>query len=147
MLIKKVVWAYHKGGFYKWRGECATTAVEHVTNDVLEAADFSGNAVLKVPQGVSVNSGNFVERWVTKREVPVGAEVKQYKVVHITKNVEGYPQYAADTKEYPHLVKYVDDETDTFVVAADDPQDFYPASEFFFMLHVESFEAIVRNDE
>ena len=40
----------------------------------------------------------------------------KYRVVKITKNVDEYPECAKDTAEFPHLVRYVSDEMDLFIV-------------------------------
>lgn len=62
-----------------------------------------------------------------------------YVVVKITKNLEGYPECKEDTEKYPHLVKYVGDEMDIFIVKADDPEQFWPAGEFFYMVEIKGF--------
>jgi hypothetical protein len=41
MKVKKLVYKYDDGGYYAWMGESISFAVKHVTNDPLEAADFS----------------------------------------------------------------------------------------------------------
>lgn len=62
-------------------------------------------------------------------------------VVTVTDDVEGNPEYAADTAEYPGLLRYVEDETETFVL---DPEsgDFWTARVFFDMENVRRFKII-----
>ena len=66
---------------------------------------------------------------------------KLFRVVKITNNPQKYPNCAEDTEEFPHLVSYVEDEMDVFVVNASDKDEFYPADEFFYMVRTKSFEA------
>lgn len=64
--------------------------------------------------------------------------IKLLVVARITNNVERYPDCAEDTEKYPHIIKYVDDEMDLFIVDPDNPQMFWPAAEFFYMVGVTS---------
>ena len=43
---------------------------------------------------------------------------------------------------YPHIVKHVEDESDLFVVNAENIDQFWPAREFFFMEDVNEFEVL-----
>lgn len=52
--------------------------------------------------------------------------------------VDEYPEYVADTTEFPHLVPYVEEDTRIFVVNPTNPQQFWPANEFFYMVPVKS---------
>jgi len=45
-----------------------------------------------------------------------------------------------DTLDFPHLRPYVEDESEVFVVEDIDGGDFWPASEFFYMKDITSFE-------
>lgn len=58
--------------------------------------------------------------------------LRKLRVVHITKVPEAYPECRKDTADFPNLVQYVEDETDTFIVD-EVTGAFWPASEFFFM--------------
>lgn len=62
--------------------------------------------------------------------------MKHFRVVIITNNLKEYPQYQDDTKEFPDMVPYVEDEVAVFVSNAD---DFWPASEFFDMVSITDF--------
>jgi hypothetical protein len=62
----------------------------------------------------------------------------KYRVVKITKDVDRYPECAADTEEFPQLVKYVDDEMDLFIID-EAGQCVAPASEFFYIHDVPIF--------
>lgn len=62
----------------------------------------------------------------------------KYRVVKITKNIEGYPECKKDTEQFPDMVKYVADEMDLFIV--DETGKFWPASEFFHIEDIEEFE-------
>jgi len=42
-------------------------------------------------------------------------------------------------EEFSHLINYVEDDSDVFIVDANDHSQFWPASEFFFMTAVEQF--------
>ena len=59
-------------------------------------------------------------------------------VVWVTKNVERYPEHKTDTETFPHLVRYVDDETAGFVVDLE-TGDFWPVAEYFLMEKVRRF--------
>lgn len=63
------------------------------------------------------------------------------RIVQIARpNVIGeYPECADDTTEFPHLIPYVEDDMEIFVVDAANPQQFWPASEFFNMVSIKSF--------
>jgi len=69
--------------------------------------------------------------------------MKTYRVVSITNNIPDYPESEADTNEFPHIVKYVDDEQDSFVIDAETGQ-FWPADEFFSMVDVKEFHVKER---
>ena len=42
-------------------------------------------------------------------------------------------------EKYPHLLEYIEDESDVFIVNEDNPEQFWPASEYFFMEVVKRF--------
>lgn len=59
------------------------------------------------------------------------------RIVTVTNNIQDYPEHEKDTREFPHLVEYVEDEADTFVVDPDNPtEQVWPAREFFDMVLV-----------
>ena len=60
----------------------------------------------------------------------------KYRVVTVGFNGA---QPMPDNDEFPGLVRYVDDESDVFVVQVDTGV-FYPASEFFYMTNISEFE-------
>ncbi len=59
---------------------------------------------------------------------------RTYQVVSIARNVGIYPECAADTAAFPHLVKQLENEQELFIIEADNPSVFYPAAEFFYIL-------------
>ena len=65
--------------------------------------------------------------------------MNDYKVVSISNNIPDYPECKEDTENYPHLLKYVEDEMDRFVISSDNPDKFWPASEFFYMVEMSEF--------
>lgn len=71
--------------------------------------------------------------------------MSKYRVVQITNNVADYPECADDTEEFPHMVKYVGDEMDIFVV--DEEGKFWPASEFFYMKEIKEFKVEENNGD
>lgn len=62
-----------------------------------------------------------------------------FRVVRITNNIEDYQDCEEDTKEFPELVKYVEDEMNTFIIE-EDTEEFYKAEEFFFMTSFKRFK-------
>lgn len=62
----------------------------------------------------------------------------EYRVVNISNNIDEYPECKKDTEQFPHLVKHVGDEMDTFIV--DENGKFWPAGEFFSMVTVINFK-------
>ena len=62
----------------------------------------------------------------------------KYRVVKISNNVEEYPDCAADTQEFPHLVKHVEDEMDIFII--DVNGDFWEAECFFHSTSITEFQ-------
>lgn len=59
---------------------------------------------------------------------------KTLRVVSITNNLGEYPECAADTDEFPQLVKYLGgNEMARFVVDPERPSLCWPADEFFLM--------------
>ena len=81
--------------------------------------------------------------------------MSRYKVVMVfnTKNYseERFREYnkgykylekiVEDTKNYPDISQYAEDEYESFVVNLE-TQQFYPARDFFYMVDVKEFEAI-----
>lgn len=65
----------------------------------------------------------------------------ELRVVQIAKpNVlTEYPECADDTTEFPHLIPYVEDDMEIFVIDPAKPTQFWPAKEFFFMVDVKRF--------
>ena len=63
----------------------------------------------------------------------------KYRVVKISNSVEEYPDCVADTKEFPHLIKHIEDEMQLFVIAENG--DFWDAEEFFNMNSITEFDA------
>jgi hypothetical protein len=61
-----------------------------------------------------------------------------YLVVKISDSLEEYPDCKEDTEMFPHLVKYLKDEMDTFIVQ-DGTENFWKASEFFQMVNINYF--------
>lgn len=68
----------------------------------------------------------------------------KYKVITVTNNLENYPKYAENNKNYPQLIKYIKDECTTFIVSTTDPDDFYPANEFFMMKKILEIETVEK---
>ena len=68
---------------------------------------------------------------------------EEFRVICITTDVEEYPEYAADTEEFPHLLDRVEDDFVTLVL--DSEGNDCPASEFFNMVDVKKFTAVVAN--
>ena len=64
-----------------------------------------------------------------------------YKVVSVTKDIASYPECASDTKQYPQLVRYVEDDMDIFVVHEEDGT-FFKASDFFQSTSVRRFRVL-----
>lgn len=62
----------------------------------------------------------------------------KYRVLRITNNVEEYPEN--DNEEFPHIVRYVEDEFDLFIV--DETGHFYPARDFFYMNSMSEFQEL-----
>ena len=60
-------------------------------------------------------------------------------VVTITNSIENYPQFTEETKEFPGLVEYIDDEVEIFVVVDNNPEIFWYAHDFFNMVSIKSF--------
>jgi len=61
-----------------------------------------------------------------------------FRVVTVTNNLEQYPQHVYDNDEFPHLIDYVEDEVETFVVDENDG-GFWKSSEFFQCTNVTHF--------
>lgn len=61
----------------------------------------------------------------------------KYKVVKITNDIQGCPECRKDTKQYPHLVKYVESKIDLFIV--DETGNFWLADQFFYRKNVTEF--------
>lgn len=62
------------------------------------------------------------------------------RVVNITNNLEKYPEYTDDTKEFPYLVEHVGDEIEVFVVEPDTSGvSFWRANYFFHYTNVREF--------
>lgn len=68
----------------------------------------------------------------------------KFVVVQIAKDLINNPDCKKDTLKYPHLVEYVEDEYDIFVVNVVNGE-FYPARDFFYLVNVDEFDAIVEN--
>ena len=62
------------------------------------------------------------------------------RVVWVTNNLEMNPECEKANKEFPHLIEYVEDDFDGFVVDEDDDDAFWPVREFFMMVDVTAFE-------
>ena len=52
--------------------------------------------------------------------------------------IADYPECVEDTQEFPHLVEYVEDDMEIFVVDTMNPQQFWPARDFFMMVTIKS---------
>lgn len=63
-----------------------------------------------------------------------------YKVVKISNNIAEYPECKEDSEQYPHLIKHVADEMDTFIV--DENGEYWPEDEFFSMVTVTNFKVL-----
>jgi hypothetical protein len=61
----------------------------------------------------------------------------KYKVVLIQS--DGSNQ---DSKDYPDLIEYVEDEEQVFIVSLSDSEEFYTAEDFFHMHDVRTFEVL-----
>lgn len=60
--------------------------------------------------------------------------------VHITNNLDKYPECARASRKFPHLVSRVEDEVGTFIVYPNKPLTrWWPANEFFAMTNVTVF--------
>ncbi|MCK5316865.1 MAG: hypothetical protein KAJ55_03070 [Anaerolineales bacterium] len=66
----------------------------------------------------------------------------KYRVVKISNNIEEYPDCAADTKEFPYLIKHVEDEMDIFIIAENG--DFWEAECFFHSTSITEFQEIEK---
>lgn len=56
--------------------------------------------------------------------------MRKLRVVTVTTNLEGYPQFREDTYEFPHLAdRLVEDDFETFIV--DEDGGFWEAKDFF----------------
>lgn len=63
----------------------------------------------------------------------------KFRVLHISNNLDEYPQCVKDSDEFPHMIAYVDDEYAMFILDETDG-NIYPAGEFFYMVdHVDKF--------
>lgn len=60
--IKKLVYEYTTGGFYRGCGESRYGGVKHITNNIHWAEDYSDNAVPEEPRAAH-SKGKFV--WYT----------------------------------------------------------------------------------
>ena len=58
------------------------------------------------------------------------------RVVTVTDDIEANPEFAADTKEFPYLVDYIEDEIETFIVGED---DFWRHQDFFLLGDIKRF--------
>lgn len=63
---------------------------------------------------------------------------RKLRVVQVTNNLEANPECANDTKEFPDLISYIEDEYAMFIVDSVNG-DFWPANEFFYMINVTEF--------
>jgi len=53
--------------------------------------------------------------------------------------IKDYPECVANTAEFPHLVKYVEDDMEIFVIGPSHPNQFWRAKEFFLTVDLTSF--------
>lgn len=59
-----------------------------------------------------------------------------FRVLHITNNIEEYPHATKDSDEFPHVVNWLEDEYGMFVLD-DSTGSIYPAGEFFYMMETD----------
>jgi len=64
--------------------------------------------------------------------------MKRYKLIHITNNIEEYPEDENDTLEYPNLIDEVEDEEEHFIIDLE-TGEYFPARDFFLMVDLEYF--------
>ena len=60
----------------------------------------------------------------------------QLQVVTVTNNLEEYPHLTYDTRRFPHLVAYIGDEVETFIVGED---GFWRHQDFFLLGDIKRF--------
>lgn len=65
----------------------------------------------------------------------------EFAVVWVTKNVEKNPQYKEDTEMYPHLIPFIEDEDQGFVVDLE-TGDHWKVDEFFYIEPVKKFQVV-----
>jgi len=63
----------------------------------------------------------------------------KYRVLRISNNLKDYPKCESDTKEFPQLVEYVEDEQETFII--DENNTFWKSDDFFHMIDLKEFIA------
>ena len=62
----------------------------------------------------------------------------QFQVITITNDIERYPQFREDSEEFCHLIEFIDDEVETFIVDERD-DGFWTADEFFDCTRITTF--------
>lgn len=62
----------------------------------------------------------------------------KYRVVWVTNNLEIHPECKEANEEFPHMIEYVEDDSDGFVV--NEEGRFWAVREFFMMKNIPEFE-------
>ena len=62
----------------------------------------------------------------------------KYRVLNISNNIISNPECCEDSKEFPEIVEFVEDECELFI--GDENRSFWLASEFFMMTNISEFE-------
>ena len=68
----------------------------------------------------------------------------RYRLVNISNNLADYPDSVEDTENFPHLVKYVEDEQLLMIVQLG-TDNVWPGDEFFHMVDFKEFTTNVGN--
>ena len=66
------------------------------------------------------------------------------RVVTVTNDVEANPEFADETAKFLHLVDYIEDEVETFIVGED---DFWRHQDFFLLGDIKRFTITEGNIE
>lgn len=61
----------------------------------------------------------------------------KFRIVNVTTDLDEYPQYREDTEEFAHLIVYVEDDFETFIV--DEDGGFWEAKDFFYCTNITHF--------
>jgi len=63
----------------------------------------------------------------------------KFRILHISNNLDEYPHCVKDSDEFPHVVDWVKDEYEMFVLDVDGGSIF-PAADFFYMFDVDEIK-------